>query len=73
MVTVARIQKQPDLGRLRRELTPAGIRSLILRRFPRYLVFYRWENNTLEILRVKHGMMHLPALFDPAKQPPDVP
>jgi len=63
MATVKRVENQPDLGRLRRDLTPADIRSLILRRFPRYLLFYLWRGDTVEVLRVKHGMMNLPALF----------
>jgi hypothetical protein len=37
MVTVRRVENQPDLGQLRRDLTPPGIRSLIVRRYPRYL------------------------------------
>ena len=63
MLTVRRVENQPDLGRLRRDLIPPGIRSLIVRRYPRYLLFYRWEGDTLEILRIKHGMMDLPRLF----------
>ena len=63
MATVARVAKQPDLGRLRHELKPTGIRSLVLRRFPRYVLFHRWESETGEILRIKHGMMDLPKLF----------
>ena len=69
MATVARVEKQPDLGRLRLDLKPPGIRSLVIRRYPRYLLFYRWEADSLEILRVKHGMMHLPGLFDPSLKP----
>ena len=63
MATVRRLENQPDLGRLRRDLTPPGIRSLIVRRYPRYLLFYRWDADTIEILRIKHGMMDLPRLF----------
>jgi plasmid stabilization system protein ParE len=63
MVTVRRVENQPDLGRLRQDLTPPGIRSLIVRRYPRYLLFYRWDVDTIEILRIKHGMMDLPRLF----------
>jgi len=70
MATVARVDKQPDLGRVRRDLTIPGIRGLILRRYPRYLLFYKWEGDVVEILRVKHGMMFLPALFDPTQMPP---
>ncbi len=63
MRLVASLDKQPYLGRLRNDLKPPGIRSLVLQRFPRYLLFYRVEGETLEVLRVKHGMMNLPALF----------
>jgi plasmid stabilization system protein ParE len=63
MANVARVERQPDVGRPRRDLKPPGIRSLVLRRFPRYLLFYRWEADTVEILRIKHGMMNLPSLF----------
>ena len=70
MATVDRVARQPDLGRLRRDISLPGIRSLVLRRYPRYLLFYRWESDALEILRVKHGMMDLPALFDPSQPPP---
>ena len=40
-----------------------AIRSLIVRRYQRYLLFYRWQAGTIEILRIKHGMMDLPRLF----------
>ena len=69
MRTVERVARQPDLGRLRRDFTLPGIRRLVLHRFPRYLLFYQSEPgaDVLEILRVKHGMMDLPALFDPSR------
>ena len=28
-----------------------------------YLLFYRWHEDTIEVLRIKHGMMDLPQLF----------
>ncbi len=66
MATVRRVESQPDLGRLRQDLNPLGIRSLIVRRYPRYLLFYPWHDETIEILRIKHGMMDLPRLFGAA-------
>lgn len=63
MGCVAKAEKHPQLGRLRHDLKPPGIRSLVLRQFPRYLLFYRVEGESLEVLRVKHGMMNLSALF----------
>jgi plasmid stabilization system protein ParE len=47
MATVRRVEKQPDLGRLRRDLTPTGISSLNVRRYPRYLLFYGWQEEKL--------------------------
>ena len=63
MATVKRVECRPDLGRLRRDLFPADMRSLIIRRYPRYILFYRWHDDTVEVLRIKHGMMDLPQLF----------
>ncbi len=63
LATVTRVEDQPDLGRVRRDLKPSDIRSLVLRRYPRYVLFYRCSGETLEVLRIKHGMMDLPRLF----------
>ncbi len=68
---VARVERQPDLGHRRRELNPPDIRTLRLRRFPRYLLFYRWSADVLEILRIKHGMMDLVSLFAPESPVPE--
>lgn len=62
--TIVLITKFPEIGRLRHDLPLPGIRTFFLREFPRYLVFYRLERGTIELLRVKHGMMHLPGLFE---------
>jgi plasmid stabilization system protein ParE len=64
MATVQRVRNQPDLGRLRSDLTPEGLRSIAVLRFSKYLVFYRWSGEVIEVVRVKHGMMDLPRLFD---------
>ena len=63
LAAVNRLEKQPDLDRPRHDLNPPDIRSLNIRRYPRYLLFYRWSDETLEVLRIKHGMMDLPQLF----------
>jgi plasmid stabilization system protein ParE len=57
------IQRTPEIGRVRHDLPLEGIRTLNLRKYPNYLVFYRLEKNAIELLRVRHGMMHLPELF----------
>ena len=57
------IRRAPEIGRLRHDLPEAGIRTLNLRKYPNYLVFYRLDKGTIELLRVRHGMMNLPELF----------
>jgi plasmid stabilization system protein ParE len=57
------IQRVPEIGRVRHDLPMPGIRTLNLRKYPNYLVFYRLEKNGIELLRVRHGMMNLPELF----------
>ena len=61
--TIGLLQKSPQLGRIRRDLRPAGIRTFGLKKFPRFLVFYIVRENELVLLRVKHGAMNLHALF----------
>ncbi len=63
IAAVKRVECRPDLGRPRHDLVPAGIRSLIIHRYHRYLLFYRWHDDTVEVLRIKQGMMDLPKLF----------
>jgi toxin ParE1/3/4 len=57
------IQRVPEIGRVRQDLPMPEIRTLNLRKYPNYLVFYRLENNCIELLRVRHGMMNLSELF----------
>jgi plasmid stabilization system protein ParE len=59
------IQRVPEIGRIRQDLPVAGIRALNLRKYPNYIVFYRLEKNSIELLRIRHGRMNLPALFAP--------
>jgi toxin ParE1/3/4 len=62
--TLSLLGKFPELGRLRRDLPYPGVRSFFLKEFPRYLIFYRIEQHSLDLLRIRHGMMHLPGLFE---------
>lgn len=57
------IQRVPEIGRVRQDLPMPEIRTLNLRKYPNYLVFYRLKSNCIELLRVRHGMMNLPELF----------
>jgi plasmid stabilization system protein ParE len=61
--TAKDIVAQPTLGRIRHDLPWEGMRTLRVQKFGRYLIFYRWDGETVEFLRVKHGMMNLPGLF----------
>ncbi|HEV2691432.1 MAG TPA: type II toxin-antitoxin system RelE/ParE family toxin [Verrucomicrobiae bacterium] len=61
--TIELLQKNPKLGRIRRDLQPADIRTFGVKHFPRFLIFYTVRGNELVMLRVKHGAMNLHALF----------
>jgi plasmid stabilization system protein ParE len=58
------IAEVPEIGRVRQDLPQPGIRTMNLRKYPAYLIFYRIEGKQIELLRVRHGMMHLPGLFE---------
>jgi plasmid stabilization system protein ParE len=55
--------KNPELGRPRKDLRPAGIRSFRVRGFDRYLLFYQVRGEDLILLRLRYGGMNLQALF----------
>ena len=57
------IQATPEIGRVRQDLPLPEIRTLNLRKYPNYLIFYRLDKGAIELLRVRHGMMNLPELF----------
>jgi plasmid stabilization system protein ParE len=60
VTTVQFIQKNPFVGRERKDLTPAGIRSWRVRGFPRWLVFYAvTSQNKIVFHRVRSGTMNL--------------
>lgn len=61
--TLLLLQKNPELGRVRRGLQPTGIRTFSVTGYPRYLIFYLVRKDELVPLRVKHGAMNLQALF----------
>lgn len=55
----------PNIGSPRIFQSPRlhGMRVMPLGKFERYLVFYRVNDDTVQILRVIHGMRDYPALF----------
>ena len=62
-LTVRDLANQPDLGRIRhfRHVELSGIRSLPVQRpFNRHLVFYRFDAQTVYLVRVMHGARNLP-------------
>jgi toxin ParE1/3/4 len=62
--TLSLLRDFPEIGRLRLDLPVKDIRAFPLKGFPNWLIFYRINENQIELLRVKHGMMHLPGLFE---------
>ena len=60
--TIQQLLRHPHMGRPRTDLKPSGIRSWRVNEFPRWLIFYAMRRNTVVLLRVRYGMMDLPAL-----------
>ena len=70
--TIAGLAQHPLKGRLRdfRSKNLRNIRSWRVDDFENYLIFYRFENSRLEILRIRHGRMRFPgALLNPFSEP----
>ena|ERR1051325_822664 len=61
-LTIEQLKAHPHLGRRRLDLKPEGIRSWRIRKYPRWLIFYLVRGDDLILLRVRYGMMDLPAL-----------
>ena len=60
IVTVQFIEKNPFVGRERKDLSPAGIRSWRVRDFPRWLIFYAvTDKGKVIFYRVRSGTMNL--------------
>jgi plasmid stabilization system protein ParE len=60
LATIQFIKKNPQVGRDREDLTPAGIRSWRVRGFPRWLIFYAVTDKEKVIFyRVRSGTMNL--------------
>jgi plasmid stabilization system protein ParE len=60
LATVQFIEKKPFVGRARKDLSPAGIRSWRVRGFPRWLIFYAvTPEKEVVFYRVRSGTMNL--------------
>jgi plasmid stabilization system protein ParE len=58
--TLEFIEKNPFVGRERKDLTPVGIRSWRVRGFPRWLIFYAvTSQREIVFYRVRSGTMNL--------------
>jgi toxin ParE1/3/4 len=56
---IGRLTRFPNLGHQRNDLSP-GIRNLI---YQKYLILYRVDDQSLEILRIVQGSQNLENLF----------
>jgi plasmid stabilization system protein ParE len=60
LATVEFIEKNPFVGRERKDLSPTGIRSWRVRGFPRWLIFYGvTAKKEVIFYRVRSGTMNL--------------
>jgi toxin ParE1/3/4 len=60
---INRLRRSPKIGRIRKDLSPVGIRSFRVSGFERYLLFYQIQAQDLILLRLRYGGMNLQALF----------
>ena len=61
--SLRQLQRHPALGRERKDLSPAGIRSWRVTGFPRWLLFYGIDDhNHIVLYRVRQGSMNLVVL-----------
>jgi len=58
------LMRHPELGRLRKDLKPVGIRSFGVPDFRNYHLFYLIKGEDLVLLRLRCGEMDLPALLN---------
>ena len=59
VLTIDFLQKQPLVGRERKDLKHPGIRSWRVQRFKRWMMFYGVRDNALILHRVIYGTMDL--------------
>lgn len=60
LATIQFICENPHVGRERKDLVPAGIRSWRISDFPRWLIFYGiTKDETVVFYRVRSGTMNL--------------
>ena len=57
--TLQLLAELPMIGRSREELAP-GLRSLPVKRYGMYLIFYRPSPDGIQVIRVTHGARDLP-------------
>jgi toxin ParE1/3/4 len=64
--TCRTLADHPELGRLRHfsQNVLTGLRSFVVTDFPNYVIFYRVQENAVQIVRVLHGARDIEKLFD---------
>jgi len=60
--TLAFLQKNPLVGRVRKDLKFTGIRSWRISEFDRWIIFYGVRDDVLVVYRVVFGTMNLPTV-----------
>ena len=63
--TFEMLTRHPEIGRARTFSKPRlqGLRSIGVRAYPNYVIFYRVRQTTVEIIRVLHGAPDFDGLF----------
>jgi len=64
--TLAELAESPDIGHpiTLENLTNLEIRAWPIKKFPKYIVFYRTAGGNIDVVRILHGARDLEAAFD---------
>ena len=64
--TFKQLAKTPQMGKLSQPPHPqlAGVRQQAIKGFRKYLIFYRFTETEVEILRVLHGARDIAEIFE---------
>lgn len=61
LATIQELEKQPFIGRPRKDLKPPGLRSWRVAGFSRWIIIYVVDSDLI-LLRLREGSMDLPSL-----------
>jgi toxin ParE1/3/4 len=65
-LTFSQLAKTPGMGSPFQIINPrlVGLRKWAVKDFKKYLIFYRYDDESIEVVRVVHAARDIPAIFE---------